>query len=310
MIFSVVIPSYNRAHQICDALDSIARQRRAPDRVIIVDDGSKDNTESVVSEWLDRVRPVWELRYIYQENAGPSAARNRGIMEAGVDDFIAFLDSDDVWPDTHLMNIEAFLVQHSQAIACSGQSLEMFEDESGIVVNQKLISLPLPIELQGPAAILCSPPHTSATVIRRSALIDAGLFDRRVKYGEDKLLFMMVSCLGEWGRPQTDSVQYRNKIKSIVSGQLSNRPHKTSRIRYARMLEKGIGRMKKISPDSRFLVGSDEAIWKGWHRAGREWDKLGKPALAAAYYRKAAGYGLHSKTLLRLVSACIKSLGK
>lgn len=306
MIFSVVIPTYNRAHQICDALDSIASQRRSPDRVIIVDDGSRDNTETVVREWLDKSRPSWELRYICQENAGPSAARNRGIMEAGLDDFIAFLDSDDVWPDTHLMHIAAFLELHPQAIACSGQSLEMFEDESGRIVSQKLISLPLPLELQGPAAILRSPPHTSATVIRRSALIDAGLFDRRIKYGEDKLLFMMVSCLGEWGRTQTDPVQYRNKIKSIVSGQLSNRPHRTSRIRYARMLESGLNRMKCISPDPRFLAGCNEAVWKGWHRAGREWDKLGRPQRAIVYYAYALKCMFQMKTLGRMLVACTR----
>jgi len=181
----------------------------------------------------------------------------------------------------------------------------VFENEHGCVVSQKLISLPLPLSLLGPAAIVQSPPHTSATVVRRDILLKAGMFNTRLRYAEDKLLFMKVSCLGQWGRPETAHVIYRNKVKTIVSGQLSNRPHRFSRIRYARLFEIGIKEMSRIA-DSRFLAGAGVVMWKGWHRAGREWDKLGRPAIAVMYYCRALKYGVHSKTLGRIVAACLK----
>ncbi len=93
---SVVIPTYNRAHLITDALDSVAAQSRTVDEIILVDDGSTDDTEGVVKSWGEKAGQGIPIIYIRQENAGGNVARNRGIEEAK-GDVIAFLDSDDVW---------------------------------------------------------------------------------------------------------------------------------------------------------------------------------------------------------------------
>ena len=87
---SVIVPTYNRAHTIERALASILAQVDEGDEIIVVDDGSVDNTRSVVAGFGEAVR------YISQSNAGPGAARNRGIGSAS-HDLIVFLDSDDVW---------------------------------------------------------------------------------------------------------------------------------------------------------------------------------------------------------------------
>lgn len=87
---SVVIPTYNRATLIARAIDSVLAQVVEGDEVIVVDDGSTDNTEEALSPYLDRIR------YIKTGNAGPGAARNRGIKEAH-NPLVAFLDSDDEW---------------------------------------------------------------------------------------------------------------------------------------------------------------------------------------------------------------------
>jgi len=87
---SAVIPTYNRASVIVEALESALDQTRPANEIIVVDDGSTDETKSVVARYGAKVR------YIRQENGGPSAARNRGIQEAS-SDFIALLDSDDLW---------------------------------------------------------------------------------------------------------------------------------------------------------------------------------------------------------------------
>ena len=88
--FSVVIPTYNRAGVLADAVQSALTQTLAPHEVIVVDDGSTDHTETLLQRYAGRVA------YVRQSNAGPAAARNRGI-ETASGQYVSFLDSDDAW---------------------------------------------------------------------------------------------------------------------------------------------------------------------------------------------------------------------
>ena len=92
---TVIIPTYNRAELLERALTSVLAQSRLPDEVLVVDDGSADDTAARVREGFPSVR------LLEQENAGVSAARNRGIREAS-GEWLAFLDSDDEWAPTKL----------------------------------------------------------------------------------------------------------------------------------------------------------------------------------------------------------------
>ena len=92
---SVVIPTYNRAKLLSRALESALQQLHPADEIIVVDDGSDDNTREVVEAFGSAVR------YFYQSNAGASSARNRGVDEAR-SPWIAFLDSDDQWSPDYL----------------------------------------------------------------------------------------------------------------------------------------------------------------------------------------------------------------
>ena len=87
---SVIIPTYNSAVFLPEALQSVLSQTFLPQDVIVVDDGSTDDTEDVLEPFRRHIH------YIRQENQGPAVARNRGIAEAK-GDLIAFLDADDVW---------------------------------------------------------------------------------------------------------------------------------------------------------------------------------------------------------------------
>jgi len=90
---SVVVPSYNRAHCLAPTVESILAQTTPPLEVIVVDDGSQDDTRAVCERFPAPVRYVWRA------NGGPSAARNMG-MRAAQGEYIAFLDADDLWePD-------------------------------------------------------------------------------------------------------------------------------------------------------------------------------------------------------------------
>ncbi len=104
---SVVIPTYNRLGYLREALESVLRQTHAADEILVVDDGSTDGTEAAIS-----ALPA-PIRYIRQKNAGPAAARNRGLREAK-GDWIAFLDSDDLWVPTKLAEQMDFLEKNPE----------------------------------------------------------------------------------------------------------------------------------------------------------------------------------------------------
>lgn len=87
---SVIIPTYNRAKYIRRALESVLAQTYQDYEIIVVDDGSMDNTREILAEFEGKIK------YIVQKNQGSAAARNRGIQESK-GEYIAFLDSDDIW---------------------------------------------------------------------------------------------------------------------------------------------------------------------------------------------------------------------
>jgi len=96
-LVSVIIPTYNRAHLLPDAMDSVWKQTYRPIEMIVVDDGSTDETSVVVSQWGTRREGNnrFHLNYVYQPNHGVCAARNRGLLES-CGEFIQYLDSDDL----------------------------------------------------------------------------------------------------------------------------------------------------------------------------------------------------------------------
>src|SRR4030042_3198273 len=87
---SAVIPTYNRGQKVCEAIDSVLSQTYPLYEIIVIDDGSTDNTPVLLRKYKKKIR------YFCQKNKGPSAARNLGIKKS-TGDFIAFLDSDDLW---------------------------------------------------------------------------------------------------------------------------------------------------------------------------------------------------------------------
>ena len=120
-LVTVVIPSYNRADYITETIESVLQQTYHPIEIIVIDDGSNDNSREVLERFLPSVRYVW------QENAERGAARNHGLRLAR-GEFIAFLDSDDLWlpsmvekcvaffhanPNTDLVYTDAMLIDAS-----------------------------------------------------------------------------------------------------------------------------------------------------------------------------------------------------
>ena len=108
---SAIIPTYNRAALVTEAVDSVLAQTYQNVEVIVVDDGSTDGTQERLAQYGDKIR------VIYQQNAGPSAARNLGIASA-TGSLIAFLDSDDLWLPTKLERQVTLLEQSGHSVSC------------------------------------------------------------------------------------------------------------------------------------------------------------------------------------------------
>lgn len=119
---SVVIPTYNRGYIVREAIESVLAQTFGDFEVIVVDDGSADDTAEKIAAIRDS-----RVRYIRQSNAGVSAARNRGVAEAR-GEIISFLDSDDLWKPEKLTHEVRFLEEHPEVPAVFGDIEVRFRD--------------------------------------------------------------------------------------------------------------------------------------------------------------------------------------
>jgi len=184
---SVVIPLYNKARYVERCLRSVAAQTIQDFEAIIVDDGSTDDSASLVKPFLGE-----RFRLVTQENSGPSAARNRGLREARAD-LVAFLDADDWWEPAFLERLHRFLLDWHQAaiVGC-----RLIDPSTGQMALRKRRVLPASV-VEGivpnyfktvcDGLILSS----SSVMVRKAAIVEAGAFDTRFRVGED------VDC---WGR--------------------------------------------------------------------------------------------------------------
>lgn len=178
---SVVIPVYNRAHCIAEAVESVLGQTFRECEVLVVDDGSTDATPEVLARYGDRIR------YLRQENAGPAAARNRGIRESR-GEFVAFLDSDDLWrPEKLELQVREF----------------RGDDRMGIVATNVIFLYPdrevrTPFGEKDTGAIRDGFLDeflmvTSSVMIRTECFREVGLFNETLQYAEDLDLFYRVA---------------------------------------------------------------------------------------------------------------------
>lgn len=182
MLVSVVIPTHDRAPSVVRAVESVLAQRGVDLEVIVVDDGSTDDTEERLGHFGDRIR------YQRRDHAGVSAARNYGASIAK-GDWLAFLDSDDEWlPDKTRAQLE---LHRRETVLQASQTGELWI-RNGVRVNPcKYHAKPRgDIFTASLERCLVSP---SAVMLRRSTFVDAGGFDERLPVCEDYDLWLRLS---------------------------------------------------------------------------------------------------------------------
>lgn len=169
-LISSIIPTFNSKQFLSDAVESILRQNYHPMEIIIVDDGSTDGTAKLQNSFGK------QIRYIYQENRGPASARNTGIAAAnGL--FLAFLDSDDVWPSNKLNKKIDALVQDPNLDIVIGRT-KCFE--SGSELSNKIIT--------EQSAVISV--QLGSALFRKSVFDRVGLFNDQLRYSEDQDWFL------------------------------------------------------------------------------------------------------------------------
>ncbi len=219
-LISVVIPTYNRGRSVGRAIESVLTQTYSNVELIVVDDGSTDDTRNVLRRYGERIR------VLHQRNGGPAAARYAGArMSRGT--LLAFLDSDDVWLPAFLDRCAAVLQRAGDAVPCciSNALLERVIGKHNTSFDNATL---FPRHSDGlwwnvtEVLVTRFVQTCQTTVIRRGAYEKAGEFDPTLRYDEDHDLALRLSLLGPWAFIADPLVVWRQSKDSISRAVLEN----------------------------------------------------------------------------------------
>ncbi|MFN8492865.1 MAG: glycosyltransferase family A protein [Caldilineaceae bacterium] len=173
-LISTIIPVYNGERFLARAIENVRQQNYHPIEIIVVDDGSTDGTARIATQFAESVR------YLYQPNGGPAAARNRGLERAqgGV---IAFLDVDDLWPQGKLQAQLQYLVQEPSFDLVWGYTQTV---RHSIAIN----NLEIEEELLPPSLL----PLFGSILFRKEVLQRVGYLNEQMRMSEDVDWFMRI----------------------------------------------------------------------------------------------------------------------
>jgi len=244
---SVIIPAYNSEFVIERAIHSALKQNKVRSEIIVVDDGSTDNTGQVVKQFGSRVH------YIFHEQSGPAAARNRGVSESK-GEFIAFLDADDEWLPGYLE--KAISPMQKDNMVGLTYSWQILRDEHGreIIRNYHSPSRNKWHTTLWPNPLQC----TSSTVCRKKFLEKTGGFDESLNTREDKDLWIR---LGEISRvieiPELLVIVHRQKHSYSTT-----QPIEQMRADYFKIIDKALTRApKRYAQKQRIIMAEALRYW-------------------------------------------------
>lgn len=191
MRISIVIPLYNKEQHILDTLECIQQQSFQNYEIIIVDDGSTDNSLKIVKEYKDP-----RIKIISQTNAGAAAARNRGVNEA-TSNHVAFMDADDRWENNYLETMVSLIELYPEAIIY-GSNYKIIENG-----EENVLDFPGIIQEKGYlsnyfiSGKIYTPLWTSAVIVRKDAFLKLGGFPLECKVCEDIDLWCRMAAIGK-----------------------------------------------------------------------------------------------------------------
>lgn len=205
---SVIIPTYNYARYLPDAIESVLSQTFSDYEIVIVDDGSTDNTVEVLQPYTGKIK------YIYKENGGLSSARNVGIQNS-IGEYLVFLDSDDMLMPDKLKIQTAILDDNPEVgFVYSDEYIMHGEDKDNMYRAREGRQLPSGNIFK--EFFLDSFIAVMTVMVRRSCLDQVGLFDENLPCNEDDDLWLRI--LGKWPVIFSD---YPSAIRRIHSSNMS-----------------------------------------------------------------------------------------
>lgn len=294
---SIIIPAYNQSRYLGSAIRSALAQTHRDLEVIIVDDGSTDDTRAVVASFTDA-----RVHYVYQPNRGLSAARNTGLGHAS-GEFLSFLDSDDEFLPEKLELLMAAFARDPGLGLVAGQAVLI--DQDGVPLSE-VFDRPLPSD--GADLLLGNPLHVGSVLLRRSWQATVGRFDETLRSYEDWDMWLRLALAG----CRMGCVARPVSLYRFHQDQMTRIGAQMTTATFA-VLEKTY-RDPQLLPAS-WLARKDEAYSRASLRAAAQaylgGDKTGArdhmrqavvrhPALAAnageAIARLAAGWANHAKT--------------
>ncbi len=202
LFFSIILPTYNRASMISRAIESVINQSFTNWELIIVDDGSTDNTKGIVDSFIKSDK---RIKYFYQENSERSAARNNGISKAK-GDWICFLDSDDLYHNNHLETFFNFISEHQfkKGLFFSGVSYGKYDESQQYYDNSGKNNLEF---------VLLNTIGVPRACCHKTILLE-NKFDNKIRIGEDKEL---------WSRIVQNYSLFFHEKKTFIEIEHSNR---------------------------------------------------------------------------------------
>lgn len=253
---SIIVPVYNGGRHILSALATVRAQTFTGWELIVVDDGSTDDTAARLAQ----SPPDQRQQVIHQANAGRSGARNRGLASAQ-GDIIAFLDVDDTWNSSYLTQMCAALDQAPGAVAafCGWQ----YSDESDRPLPQVVFLTQRDVSRLDQELIWRNSIPSSSLVARRRALLQVGGFDETLDACEDWDLWLRLKSQGTFVAVPRALMRYRAHAESTTEN--------------VAVMERD-----RLRVNARFLGALDEPL--------ADWPALRRQAVGFTYFNAALGY--------------------
>lgn len=208
-LVSVVITAYNAEKHIAETLESVLAQTYSPLEVIVVDDGSSDGTANIVKERFSTVR------YFYQPNAGQPVARNTGIKKAA-GEYIAFVDSDDLWlPQKTEKQINK--LEKSSAAWCYCDCLYFRDSLDHVLYRYSSLMRPHEGAVLQPL-LLGNFVSSPTAIVRKDVLLDLGLWDETRAIAEDWNMWLKIASRFRVAYVEEPLAAYRSHATSMLGG--------------------------------------------------------------------------------------------
>jgi glycosyltransferase involved in cell wall biosynthesis len=251
---SVIIPAYNGDRYLAQAIASILTQTYTDYEIILVNDGSTDNTQSIIQQYADQIK---SLKYFAQTNQGVAASRNLGLAQAQ-GEYIAFLDQDDLFLPHKLASQVALLEQdHTLGIVNSGWQII---DQDGVLQSAVEPWQQIP-NLNMANMIIWKPVFLGAMLFRRSWLERTAGFDPNLEQTPDVDLVIRLAamgCPGDWVKQTT--VKYRQHEANASKNTLLQAQELDQILERFFAQPDLSAEVKQLEADSRY----QSLVWSGW----------------------------------------------